>query len=198
MIPLLDSDGRSDRQGSTTASVVAVRVNLPLRKSEPFSIHVVLPSDSGGFGLSTWLMPRSSYRAVAERAIWIKQASPFPWFFPSFQDLPLLLLPSIFLPTSSRHHPNSTVPSGVPLTTLVVPITTPATPIRHRLLTNCPVTAWGGEFSPTGPILWCHPPGDNSSQSLRSTAAHCVPNPRGGERRASRGGIFYNYGGLVF
>ena len=137
MIPLLDSDGRSDRQGSTTASVVAVRVNLPLRKSEPFSIHVVLPSDSGGFGLSTWLMPRSSYRAVAERAIWIKQASPFPWFFPSFQDLPLLLLPSIFLPTSSRHHPNSTVLSGVPLTTLVVPITTPVTPTRHYLLTNC-------------------------------------------------------------
>ena len=188
MIPLLDSDGRSDRQGSTTASVVAVRVNLPLRKSEPFSIHVVLPSDSGGFGLSTWLMPRSSYRAVAERAIWIKQASPFPWFFPSFQDLPLLLLPSIFLPTSSRHHPNSTVPSGVPLTTLVVPITTPATPIRHRLLTNCPVTAWGGEH--THPIP--------AAQSLRSTAAHCVPNPRGGERRASRGGIFYKYGGLVF
>ena len=175
MIPSLDLDGRSDLHGSTTASAVAVRVNLPLRKSEPFSIHVVLPSDSGGFGLSTWLMPRSSYRAVAERAIWIKQASPYPWFFPSFQDLPLLLLPSLFLPTSGRHHSNSTVPSGVPLTTLVVPITTPATPTRHRLLTNC------------------------QRSTSKSTANHCLPNPRGGERaRASRGGIFYNYGGLAF
>jgi hypothetical protein len=183
MIPSLDLDGRSDLHGSTTASAVAVRVNLPLRKSEPFSIHVVLPSDSSGFGLSTWLMPRSSYRAVAERAIWITQASLHPWFFSSFQDLPLLLLPSLFLPTSGRHHSNSTVPSGVPLTTLVVPITTPATPpIAYA------VTAWGGEH--THPIP--------AAQSLRSTADHCVPNPRGGEHRASRGGIFYNYGGLVF
>ena len=140
MIPSLDLDGRSDPQGSTTASAVAVRVNLPLRKSEPFSIHVVLPSDSSGFGLSTWLMPRSSYRAVAERAIWITQASLHPWFFSSFQDLPLLLLPSLFLPTSGRHHSNSTVPSGVPLTTLVVPITTPATIACSPIANAVPVT----------------------------------------------------------
>ena len=73
--------------GSTTASTVLSK-SPSSAQWEPSL--VMLPRTLRGVGLSTWLMPRSSYRVAAKRTIWINSSIVLPLVFITFQGYPLL------------------------------------------------------------------------------------------------------------